>query len=199
MSIYHDHYSSKTTPKKRKVVVVGDSGTGKSSLLDAIRQGYPSPGKASTTVDNSVYTVNVNNQLELDLWDIPGSGTEDYERLRPLSYAGMHASVICFSIDSRSSFDSVRDKWAPEMLHYLSENTFVLLALKCDMRNNLEQGSKLNLVSYEEASYILLGLKLAKEINALHYLECSAVENRDIINCVKQIAQVALSESYLCN
>ena len=40
---------------------------------------------------------------------------EDYDRLRPLSYPQTDIFLICFSVDSRTSLENIRDKWYPEI------------------------------------------------------------------------------------
>ena len=59
--------------------------------------------------ENYIADVEVDgNHVELALWDT--SGQEGYDRLRPLSYPGSHAILMCFAIDSPSSLDNVQDK-----------------------------------------------------------------------------------------
>ncbi|XP_052778001.1 ras-related C3 botulinum toxin substrate 1-like [Mya arenaria] len=42
---------------------------------------------------------------------------EDYDRLRPLSYAGTDVFFICFDLSRASSFENVEPKWLPEVRH----------------------------------------------------------------------------------
>jgi Ras family protein A len=44
-------------------------------------------------------------EVELVVWDT--AGQEEYERLRPLSYPGTHAVLICYSIDYPDSLENV--------------------------------------------------------------------------------------------
>ncbi|WAR24433.1 CDC42-like protein, partial [Mya arenaria] len=37
----------------------------------------------------------------------------DYDRLRPLSYAGTDVFFICFDLSRASSFENVEPKWLP--------------------------------------------------------------------------------------
>ena len=46
-------------------------------------------------------------EVGLALWDT--SGYEDYDRVRPLSYPGTHAVLLCYSVDSRESFENVQE------------------------------------------------------------------------------------------
>ena len=112
----------------------------------------------------------------LGLWDT--AGEEDYDRLRPLSYPQTDVFLICFSIISPSSFENVKAKWQPEINHHCPDVPFILVGTKTDLRNCNETFNgptttmtekKFEFVSQEE------GMKLAKEINAYKYLECSAL------------------------
>lgn len=51
-------------------------------------------------VDGEIYDVHI--------WD--NAGTEEYDRLRPLSYPDSDVVLICFSIDNRNSLENVEDK-----------------------------------------------------------------------------------------
>ena len=48
------------------------------------------------------------NQLQLSLWDT--AGQEEYERIRPLSYADSHIVLICFDVTDVDSLDNVYEK-----------------------------------------------------------------------------------------
>jgi GTPase SAR1 family protein len=39
-----------------------------------------------------------------------GTGQEEYDRLRPLSYPGADVVLLCFSTVSQASYDAIRDK-----------------------------------------------------------------------------------------
>lgn len=46
--------------------------------------------------------------IELAPWDT-AYGTQDFDRLRPLSYRETHVVLLCFRVDSRESFDRVEE------------------------------------------------------------------------------------------
>lgn len=67
-------------------------------------------------------------------------GQEEYDRLRPLSYANANVFLICFSLVSSTSYDNVIAKWYPEYVllysrevqpfhTYLDYNISVLMSL----------------------------------------------------------------------
>lgn len=108
-------------------------------------------------------------------------GQEDYDRLRPLSYANSNVFVVCFSIGSRTSFENVRDKWVPELRKHAPNIPIILVGTQCDRRQN---GG--NLISEGEAR------KLAKSIKAAGYLECSAKSREGVKAIFSEAVLVAL-------
>jgi small GTP-binding protein len=46
--------------------------------------------------------------VELALWDT--AGQEDFDRIRPLSYAGVDVVLVVFAVNYRTSLDNVVDK-----------------------------------------------------------------------------------------
>lgn len=102
-------------------------------------------------------------------------GQEDYDRLRPLSYANSNVFVVCFSVGSRTSFENVRDKWVPELRKHAPHTPILLVGTQADRRSN--QNGQANLISESEAR------KLAQTIKASGYVECSA-KSRDGVKAV---------------
>jgi Ras-related C3 botulinum toxin substrate 1 len=87
-----------------------------------------------TVFDN--YSTNVmvdTRQITLGLWDT--AGQEDYDRLRPLSYPSTDVFLICFSVDTLTSFENVKNKWYPEIQHHAPGVPFILVGTKLDVRN----------------------------------------------------------------
>src|ERR1700687_2685946 len=73
-----------------------------------------------------------NVSIELSLWDT--AGQEEFDRLRSLSYDDTHAIMLCFSVDSKDSLENVESKWVGEVAENCQGVKLVLVALKCDLR-----------------------------------------------------------------
>ncbi|KAI9318598.1 protein RHO3 [Dichotomocladium elegans] len=178
-------------PIARKLVVCGDGACGKTSLLNVFTRGYFPQVYEPTVFENYVQEVVVDGkEVELSLWDT--AGQEEFDRLRSLSYADTHAIILCYSVDSRDSLDNIPNRWLPEIHQYCPEAKLLLVALKCDLRDNEEVLQRKNIepVLYEQ------GLEVAKSINAVRYLECSAKHNRGVRECFDQAARVSLSVKF---
>jgi len=144
------------------------------------------------TCTTDIYVDNVH--IELSLWDT--AGQEEFDRLRSLSYDDTHAIMLCFSVDSKDSLENVESKWVGEIAENCQGVKLVLVALKCDLRNdaaddeadeNGQPREKKDMITYNQ------GLEVARRINALRYLECSAMKNRGVNEAFTEAARVALS------
>ncbi|KAI9488056.1 small GTPase superfamily [Zychaea mexicana] len=178
-------------PATRKLVICGDGATGKTTLLNVFTRGYFPQVYEPTVFENYVQEVVVDGQeVELSLWDT--AGQEEFDRLRSLSYAETHAVIMCFSVDSRDSLENIPNRWMNEIVEHCPEAKILLVALKCDLRDNEELLRRKNIspVLYEE------GLEVARSINAVRYLECSAKHNRGIRECFEQAARVSLNVKF---
>ncbi|MBN3289304.1 RAC2 protein, partial [Polypterus senegalus] len=94
--------------------------------------------------------------VNLGLWDT--AGQEDYDRLRPLSYP---------------------QTWYPEVRHHCPSTPIILVGTKLDLRDEKETIEKLKEKKLAPITYPQ-GLALAKEIDAVKYLECSALTQRGL-------------------
>lgn len=117
--------------------------------------------------------------------------------------------MLCYSVESKDSLENVESKWVGEIADNCPGVKLVLVALKCDLR---EQGDEENegdgaeaaepvaennetgqprenkpLISYEQ------GLEVARRIGASRYLECSAMRNRGVNEAFTEAARVALT------
>ena len=92
-----------------KLVVVGDGAVGKTSLLYVYNNGKFPEEYVPTVFENASKDATYKGKaVTLRLYDT--AGQEEYDRLRPLSYPGTNIVLLCFSVASRATFDSISAK-----------------------------------------------------------------------------------------
>ena len=100
-----------------KILLVGDSGVGKSSLLarfisDSFDEQGPTVG-----VDFKLKHVDVDGtRLKLTVWDT--AGQERFRTLTSSYYRGAHGVVFVYDVTSRESFENARETWRKEVEMY---------------------------------------------------------------------------------
>lgn len=82
--------------------------------------------------------------------------------------------LVCFSVTSPPSFENVREKWFPEVHHHCPGVPCLIVGTQTDLRDDPSVREKLakqkmRPVGREE------GEKMAKELGAVKYVECSAL------------------------
>ena len=113
-------------------------------------------------------------------------GQEDYDRLRPLSYPQTDVFLVCFSVTSPASFENVREKWFPEVFHHCPGVPCLIVGTQIDLRDDQSVREKLARqkqapVPEEE------GRKLAQELGAVKYVECSALTQKGLKNVFDEV------------
>mmetsp|Transcript_18455 Transcript_18455/g.46936 ORF Transcript_18455/g.46936 Transcript_18455/m.46936 type:complete len:192 (-) Transcript_18455:152-727(-) len=155
-----------------KLVVIGDGAVGKTCLLISYANNRFPEDYIPTVFDNYVVNLTAGDQtIELGLWDT--AGQEEYDRLRPLSYANANVFLVCFSIVNPVSFENVSSKWYPEVVHFCPDVPQILVGTKTDLRHDDATLEKLRSQGQQPIALDQAN-DLAKKIKAVKYLECSA-------------------------
>mmetsp|Transcript_53421 Transcript_53421/g.134206 ORF Transcript_53421/g.134206 Transcript_53421/m.134206 type:complete len:195 (-) Transcript_53421:26-610(-) len=161
-----------------KLVVIGDGAVGKTCLLISYANNRFPEDYIPTVFDN--YVVNLTageTTIELGLWDT--AGQEEYDRLRPLSYANANVFLICFSVVNPVSYENVTAKWYPEVTHFCPNVPQILVGTKLDLRGDTHMIEKLKNQG-QTPIRVEDGLDLAKKIKAVKYIECSAKSGENL-------------------
>ncbi|CAF0825070.1 unnamed protein product [Adineta steineri] len=163
-----------------KCVIVGDGTVGKTCMLITYATNKFPTEYVPTVFDNYAVTITIDGQPNtLGLFDT--AGQEEFDRLRPLSYQSTDIFLVCFSVISQSSYENVREKWAPEVSHYCPKTPFLLVGTQVDLRDDpaaLAKLQKTNEKPYTQKQ----GEKLAQAIKAVKYVECSALTQHGLKN-----------------
>ncbi|KNH04289.1 ras-like RABD2a-like protein [Perkinsela sp. CCAP 1560/4] len=115
-----------------KVLIIGDSGVGKSSILVRFTDNSFDGGvKATVGVDFKVRTLTSNGaNVKLQIWDT--AGQERFRSITRSYYRGAQAILVVYDITSAESFHNVKS-WLDEVETSASPNVCtVLVGNKCD-------------------------------------------------------------------
>lgn len=119
------------------------------------------------------------------------AGQEDYDRLRPLSYPQTDVFLVCFSVTSPASYENVKEKWFPEVHHHCPNAPCLIVGTQVDLRQDpgvLERLSR----QRQRPIYFQEGESLARELNAVKYVECSALTQKGLKNVFDEAIVAAL-------
>ena len=154
---------------KCKVVLIGKSGVGKTSIIsryitDTFKDSLmTTPG--ANFITKKVEFPQYKKSIKFEIWDT--AGQERYRSLAKVFYNNAAACLLVFDITNKDSFDDIKNYWIPEIKENGQKD--IILALAGNKSDNYLKEQ----VSDNE------GKALAKEINAI-YMRTSAKLNSSI-------------------
>ncbi|XP_045414323.1 rho-related GTP-binding protein RhoD [Lemur catta] len=176
--------------RSAKVVLVGDGGCGKTSLLMVFADGAFPESYTPTVFER--YTANLQMKgrpVHLQIWDT--AGQDDYDRLRPLFYPDASVLLLCFDVTNAHSFDNVFNRWYPEVSRFCKKVPIIVVGCKTDLRKDKSLVNKLRKNGLEPVTYHR-GQEMARSVGAVAYLECSARLHDNVHAVFQEAAEVAL-------
>uniref|UniRef100_A0A668S609 small monomeric GTPase n=1 Tax=Oreochromis aureus TaxID=47969 RepID=A0A668S609_OREAU len=107
-----------------KILIIGESGVGKSSLLLRFTEDTFDPEQSATIgVDFKVKTISVDgNKAKLAIWDT--AGQERFRTLTPSYYRGAQGVILVYDVTRRETFTKL-DNWLSELETYCTRNDLV--------------------------------------------------------------------------
>ncbi|BFZ12168.1 hypothetical protein BsWGS_15207 [Bradybaena similaris] len=167
-----------------KVLVIGEFGVGKTSLIRRYTEGYFSPNyKLTIGVDFALKSLDWENNIKvnLQLWDI--AGHERFGHMTRVYYKYAIAAIIVYDLSRPATFDSVL-KWLEDVNSkvVLSNDQPVpvmLLANKCDIEDGSYEDDKLE--------------AFCKERNFIGWFKTSAKTNQNVDEAMNFLVKHILS------
>ena len=171
--------------EKIKVVLIGESGTGKTSIIQRFSYNLFDSNCASSIssqyISKTIDLKDINQSLKFDIWDT--AGQEKYRSMAKLFYKDAKIILFVYDITSLNSFNELRNYWITQVKENCEPNIlFGVVANKNDLYNDQQ-------VPKEE------GVKLADEIGAIFQMT-SAKSGNGINNLFNNIARKYLDPNY---
>lgn len=152
-----------------KLVLLGDSGVGKSCILLRFVRGQFDPS-SKVTVGASFLSQTINLQdstIKFEIWDT--AGQERYSSLAPLYYRGASAAVVVYDITNPETFLKAQF-WVKELQkHGNPDIVMALVGNKADLESEREV-SREEALAYAESNgmfFIETSAKTADNVNQL--------------------------------
>ena len=164
-----------------KLILIGNSGVGKSSILNRyMNKTFEESYKCTIGVDFLMKSIEINGKtVKLQLWDT--AGQEKYKSMVASYYRGANVALVVFDITSHESFDSLPGWIENYYKNGPEQKNIILIGNKKDMIEERQ-------VTQEEA-------ELFSQTNNMIYFETSAKDG-DNIDYVFTYAAEKLVEFY---
>jgi len=149
-----------------KILLLGDSGVGKSSLLlRYTKHEFNVDMRSTIGVEFALKYLKIDNfQLKVQIWDT--AGMERYRSITSAYYKGAKGVIIVYDICREKSFENV-DKWIEDFKSKADEDAVILLI---GNKNDLDDKREVN---KEEA-------ELKAQKNKFAFMETSAKDNNNV-------------------
>jgi len=169
---------------KFKVVMLGDTNAGKTSIVLRFAEGYYRDAARSSTsgaffITKRIQTSN-GTTCKIQIWDT--AGQRQFRAMAPMYYKTAAAAIVCYDVSSDKSFHVMRE-WLDELHRNISAGSIVIAiaATKCDLIHNFKPAVPISDVE-----------DLAQAMGAI-FVDTSAKENIRISELFQCVAERVLS------
>ena len=165
-----------------KIILIGNSGVGKSSILQRyIQKVFDENYSCTIGVDFFMKSLNIGEKsIKLQLWDT--AGTEKFRSITTGYYRGANAAFVVFDLTSKKSFNALNE-WIQNYYKYSnpdSEKNVVLIGNKSDLIEERE-------ITEEEINNFV-------KDNNIKYFETSAKDGKNVDECFYYISEKLMKQ-----
>ncbi|KAL4310237.1 hypothetical protein GQ457_01G004170 [Hibiscus cannabinus] len=156
-----------------KLVLIGDSGVGKSNLLSRFaRNEFNLESKSTIGVEFATRSIRVDDKVvKAQIWDT--AGQERYRAITSAYYRGAVGALLVYDVTRHITFENV-ERWLKELRNHTDSNIVIMLVgNKADLRH-------LRAVSTEDA-------KAFAEKENTYFMETSALESLNVENAFTEV------------
>ena len=160
-----------------KVVLVGESGVGKTSIITQfIDQTFQEDQQSTTggTFSTKSVICDGGKILKFEIWDT--AGQERYRSLATMFYKDANAAIMVYDVTRKETFEELKNYWAGQVKDNAPEKIILVIA-----------GNKSDLIEQETVDEGE-ARNFAKELNAI-FISTSAKSSEGINNLFEEIAK----------
>ncbi len=149
-----------------KMILIGDSGVGKTNILNRyVNDTFSETTKSTVGVELGTKVEEYNNtKIKVQIWDT--AGQERYKSITKTYYKGAKGAFIVYDITNKDTFKNV-DKWIQDLREFGEDDAAILIV---GNKSDLEEKRE---VTTEE-------VKKKAEIYKMAYCETSALKSKNI-------------------
>ena len=169
-----------------KVVLLGESGVGKTSIISQLMEQEFNDEQTSTTgATFSTKTMVFDNKgICFEIWDT--AGQEKYRALTKMFYKDAGAAILVYDITRQASFEELKNYWANQVRENAPKKIVLAVA-----------ANKSDLIDTEQVDE-KTGRAFAKEIGAI-FKSTSAKNQKGIEELFKDIGNKYLDPNFECS
>ena len=166
-----------------KVVLIGESGVGKTSIIGRFFNGtfeesLLSTNGASYVNRNLTFSEYGNRVVRFEIWDT--AGQEQYRSLNQIFYKDASICILVYDITNIKSFNALRDYWIKEIQEACSQKIILgLAANKCDLDEKEQVEEKIARDFASEINAIFMYTSAARSIGIdelFHNVGCKYID-----------------------
>ena len=150
-----------------KIVIIGDPGVGKTSLINRyVEEKFTSEYKATigtNILKKEIFIEDNDNDkiVDLTLWDI--AGQEKWKHYRHIYYRGSQGCIVLYDVTRPITFKNVIEVWIRDLFNYLESRDIPIILI-----SNKNDLTDIKRVTEDE------GIECSGKIQALSFIETSA-------------------------
>ena len=147
-----------------KTIIVGDSGVGKTSIIQRYLGNYHENERSTVGASFTNKSAKINNKIILfEIWDT--AGQERFRSINSIFYQDASVCILTYDITRKQSFQSLKDYWYDAVVEQSSSNiVFHVVGNKIDLfaqeevdKNEVDEycekiGAEVSLVSAKDES-----------------------------------------------
>lgn len=170
-----------------KIILIGDSGVGKTSLTIRLTQKlFNDKAKSTIGFDIFKYVAGINDQIfKLQIWDT--CGLEEFSACTPSLYKNASIAIIVYAINDRKTFNHL-ENWKNLVKEHANPGTLIFIV---GNKKDLEKENKRKIQKEE-------GEELKNKFGFNFFIESSAKEN-EFVDEIFQQAIIQLYEKNISN